>query len=405
MNILVLTYWSFKEGLVQTYTLPYLRQITSHLKSNQVLYLVTFEKENLVLTNEEKQKYKQELAPHRIVWMPFGYSKPGLFTYIKNLFRLLKLYFFVFVKRISHIHTFCTPAGAMGSILSFFSPTTLVLDSFEPHAESMVENGQWSPSSFKYRILYFLEKFQVRLAKYVICTTRGMMSYTKDKYNVDLKKKKHYVKPACVDLNKFGLIEEKEILSRRQSLGFKDEIVAVYAGKLGGIYYDKEVFEFLKVAYEFWDKNFKFLMLTNTSRDDIDKFCAEVGLPSEVVISKFVMHDEVPHYLSVGDFGLTPVKSVPTKRYCTPIKDGEYWALGLPVVITPNISDDSQIIIENGIGAIMNPQDQSTYLQAVERIDGLLTQDGEVLKTQIRSISEQYRSFEISDKIYRDIYS
>ena len=45
----------------------------------------------------------------------------------------------------------------------------------------------------------------------------------------------------------------------------------------------------------------------------------------------------------------TPVKPVPTKRYCTPVKDGEYWALGLPVIITEGISDDSGIIRENGI--------------------------------------------------------
>ena len=56
MRILVLTFWSYKEGLIQTYTLPYLRQINAVLPEGSTIYLLTLEKDRLKLNQEEKAK-------------------------------------------------------------------------------------------------------------------------------------------------------------------------------------------------------------------------------------------------------------------------------------------------------------------------------------------------------------
>ena len=56
--------------------------------------------------------------------------------------------------------------------------------------------------------------------------------------------------------------------------------------------------------------------------------------------SLFVPYNQITDYYQIADFAINPVKPVPSKRYCTSIKDGEYWGMGLPVVITKNISDD-----------------------------------------------------------------
>ena len=109
--------------------------------------------------------------------------------------------------------------------------------------------------------------------------------------------------------------------------------------------------------------------------------------------------------MSLGDFGLTPVKSVPTKKLCTPIKDGEYWAIGLPVVITPDISDDSDIIERYDIGAVIQSLDQKGYQSAIAKIDSLILNNGPKLKAKIRKVAESYRSYRIADEIYKKIYS
>jgi glycosyltransferase involved in cell wall biosynthesis len=187
-------------------------------------------------------------------------------------------------------------------------------------------------------------------------------------------------------------------------MGFENKIVCVYAGKLGGIYLKEEVFDFIKLCYDQWKDNFRFLMLTNATKEEINGEIQRVDLPESIVVSKFVYHDEVPRYLSLGDFAINPVKPVPTKRYCTSIKDGEYWAMGLPVIISPGISDDSEIIEKENTGVVVDFCDNAALSRSIEKVEALvMNKDG--LKEKIRQIAVRYRSFEIAIKIYKEIYN
>lgn len=107
-------------------------------------------------------------------------------------------------------------------------------------------------------------------------------------------------------------------------MGFVNKIVCAYAGKFGGIYLDKEVFQFLRIAYDYWGEAFRILLLSNIDTSEIKKYCVAAGLPFHVVTKLFVPHAEVPKYIGLADFALRPVKPLPSKRYCTPIKNGEY---------------------------------------------------------------------------------
>jgi len=115
---------------------------------------------------------------------------------------------------------------------------------------------------------------------------------------------------------------------------------------------------------------------------------------------------KIQKYLLFADFALNPVKPVPSKRYCTSIKDGEYWATGLPVVITPNIADDSVIIKTTNSGAIIQQLNEAGYLEAVEIIQSMLNNvSRSALKKRIRKLAEKYRNYSIAQKVYQEIYS
>jgi glycosyltransferase involved in cell wall biosynthesis len=315
---------------------------------------------------------------------------------VANLF---KLYRIVKKEKIKTIHAICTPAGGLAYMLSRITGVEFVVDSYEPHAESMVENGTWKKDGLAYKILFFFEKRQTQKAKALIGTTAGMKMYAAEKYGVEVKS--FFVKPACVDLEKFSP-KEKDVPLLKE-LGLENKIVCVYAGKLGGIYLKTEVFDFIKACYDNWRDDFRFLMLTNASRDEIDTESGRAGLPGGVVISRFVFHSEIPAYLSLGDFAINPVKPVPTKRFCTSIKDGEYWAMGLPVVISPNISDDSCIIENEKIGVIVNFNQTTEMSRAVLKVEELL-KSKKILRDTILHVAKRYRSYEIANSIYQKIY-
>lgn len=400
-NILVLTYWGFKDALIQTYTLPYVKQIAS-ITGGKV-FLVCLQQSPNNFSKSELIVISQDLQKENIILINLNYEKFGLKMGLKWGYYLFKLALICFTKNITFIHTWCTPAGALGYILSTITQKPLILDSYEPHAEASVENGTWSKDGFAFRMLFWLEKKQSHHAKHFIAAAKSMKHYATEKYGIT--PLSIFVKPACVDLEKFKpqASKNKELL---KAMRLENKIVCVYAGKFGGIYLAQEVFDFFKAAHDYWGDSFHILLLTNQSESSLRAFCEKSDLDFGIISSKFVPHSEVAQYMSLGDFGITPVKSVPTKQHCTPIKDGEYWALGLPVVITPHISDDSDIIEQNNIGAIWHYDKKGTYLDTIKKIDFLLkSQNKPVLQSKIRAIAEKYRNFGIAENIYKKIYT
>lgn len=347
--------------------------------------------------DEESTKLKQEgIHLIRIKYDHFG---------IKMMLRMVTLFFslkkLIKTESINHIHTWCTPAGALGYILTCFTKKPLVIDSYEPHAEAMVENGSWSSSSFKFKLLFWLEKKQSQKADTVIALTKGMKEYAKKKYSATFKN--YYVKPAMVDLNKFEW-DIQTYHSLREKNNLNDKVVCLYAGKLGGIYLEDKVFDFFKAAYEHWGERLQIFLLTDKSVTEVDKILAKKEIPLTCIKTKFVYYQEIDTYFKIADFAINPVKPVPSKKYCTSIKDGEYWASGLPVVITKNISDDSDIIEQNNIGYVLKNLTKDEYQLACKHIDMLLQEDKETLNKKIREIAIKYRDFEIAEEIYKNIY-
>jgi glycosyltransferase involved in cell wall biosynthesis len=289
----------------------------------------------------------------------------------------------------------------IGTLLACYTRRRLIIDSYEPHAEAMVENGSWKPNSIAFRVLMYFEKKQTRRAAYLICATEGMKTYARQKYGH--RKDNFFVKPACVDLELFSEKKRKNTKLLAE-LGLVGKIVCVYAGKFGGIYLDREVFAFFAASQRLWKDNFHVLLLTNHPKDELKSFAAAEGFDIKALTTRFVAHQEIPDYMGLGDFAITPVKPVPTKRYCTPIKNGEYWALGLPVVTTPNISDDSEIIVANGAGCVIHTLDTPGYDQALSTIQEILKNDRTQTYARVRPLAEKYRDFAIADKIYATIY-
>lgn len=400
-NILILTYWSYKDPLIQTYTLPYVRIIRNIIPKKNTIHLVTFENPLQKIDSLQKENIKHQLKEEGVIWIDYSYSRIGLVAYLKVLSSIFFLLVLSIKEKINVIHCWCTPAGSIGYLLSLITGKKLIIDSYEPHAEAMVENGTWKKNGLAYKLLFFFERLQSKRAIAVIALVESMRDYVVKKYKVRISKM--YTKPSCVDL----IVFNKENFKQQVRIPeLENKIVCVYAGKFGGIYLEKEVFDFFKTASDFWGNKFAALLLTNTTREKIEMLARQAGLDPNMIINMSLTHADIPKYLAMADFAINPVKPVPTKRYCTSIKDGEYWAMGLPVVITKNISDDSDIIRANNTGAIIETLDQKRYGEVIQTIDKLLTSVEKTnLQKKIREIAVKYRNFSLAEKVYGEIYN
>jgi glycosyltransferase involved in cell wall biosynthesis len=401
-NILVLTGWSRTDALVEVYTLPYVRLIRQRLPSGSRLILLTLEPLTLLKDTPRMQSLHAALQAEGIDWRPLPYRRfgpGGWITWCMNLLRVIRL---ARTSALRCIHAWCMPAGTLGYLASRLSGCPLVIDSYEPHAEAMVENGTWKRNGLRHRLLFYFEKRLSRHAFAVVAAVDGMRDYAARKYGVQFRH--FFVKPACVDLDTFCLARRKnpELL---HALALEGKRVCLYAGKFGGIYLQGAVFDFFKAAADRWGDTFRVLLLSNHPEQELRKWAQDSGLDWSFVVLRFVPSASMPDYAGLADFAITPVVPVPTKRYCTPIKDGEYWAMGLPVVITPDISDDSEIIRKHDAGCVLASMDRRAYEDALGKIDALLA-PGETrrLEEKMHGIAETYRNFSIAEGVYDHLY-
>ncbi len=398
-HIVIMSSWSFKEPLTHSYLLPYVRMIVALLPAGSKVWLQTSEKAHLQFRGDEFRNVKNDLAREGINWLPFNYAPFGLMALPRYLKLVWKLRHIVRMEKIDFLHPFAPGAGTTAVFVEMFVRVKIVMDSWEPHAESMVESGVWKRSSLAFRIMWWAEKRLAKRAYYLIAASKGMIDYAKEKWKYVPENIAY--RPACVDIKRMDP-DKFDRNTLRSQFKLEGKIVCVCTGKLDGMYMGKETFQFFSSCFKVWGERFHALLLTETSKSVIDTLALSVGFPSSAFSARHVSFDDVPSFLSMADFAFNPQKPLPSKRFGTPVKDGEYWAMGLPVVIHNDISEDSSIVVNERVGAILGTMSHEDNFRVIAEID-MLMKDSET-HIRCRNAAIKYRSFDLAEKAYRSIY-
>lgn len=397
MAVLCISFWSASDGLSRSAVMPYLTQIRKQVSPLKKVYWITFEKAKP--KRAARLAYKQSLAKRGIEWLPFAYFRFQAFALLYYVGVLIYLRFFVFWESIRVVHCWCMSAGALGYLLCVFSKRRLILDSYEPHAEVMAQAHVWSGKSLAFYILFFLEKRMSHRANHFIALTKAMSAYAEEKYQ--LSSRQFLVRPSCVDMKAFDY-KRFDKNTVRNELNIKSRRVAIYVGKLGGMYLKQDLFDFFAEAHRYYCGDFTALLLGNCEEEEMKVLCGFADFPHCQLVNCAASFERVAYYLAAADFGMTMVKPLPTKRYCSPIKNGEYMAMGLPIITTKEIGDDSYYIACEGLGYVLSHLEESTYRHALENIESLLNEKG--YREKIRKAAFAYKDFDLFGGIYADLY-
>ncbi len=187
----------------------------------------------------------------------------------------------------------------------------------------------------------------------------------------------------------------------RKQLAIPDSaLVGIYCGKFGDIYYKEKAFEILLRAQQFFGENFRLVILTPQDKDTIRQQLIEASFEVSKMYIDLVSHHKVPQYLSAADFAFSMVRPSHVRKYCSPIKTGEYWANGLPVLSAHDIGDDSKIIDESNGGSLFR-DDLSDLEGAFEKIQGIV---GRIRPDPgIVDLAIKYRNFKDLPALYNRI--
>lgn len=329
-NILFLGYWGANDGLSQATISPHL-SILSEMALVDKIYYVSMERGN-------EENFKSSFSD-KIVHCPY-YTGTGLLSKAKDfLFLPIILIRLIKSKNISILIARSSLAGGIGYLATRMLRIPYFVESFEPHAQYMLEANVWKKSSLSYQVARFLEKKQLSTASGIFPVSNAYARDLESNYPMQWIS----TAPCAVNNSVFKFsVRQREAIRTEYDIP-TESIVGIYVGKFGGNYLNEEAFDFFSIAFD-EISGFFLIILCPENHEFISRKLSTKGVSESKFIVTSTSHDRVSGYLSAADFGFALYKPGKSKRAISSIKVGEYWACGLPVVITTGIGDEDQIL-------------------------------------------------------------
>jgi glycosyltransferase involved in cell wall biosynthesis len=192
------------------------------------------------------------------------------------------------------------------------------------------------------------EKETLLKSDYVLCISNVFKKHLIEKHN--LKDINICAFPAYADSNKF-YFDENRRREIRQQLGLEDNFVLVYSGNMNAyqMFPDMlKVFQIIKGIEE----RAHFLVLTIHREKAMEHISYSQLLENDYTLLG-VDHDLMPAYLAAADLGLLFRERHLLNKVANPGKFAEYVMCGLPIMMTDEIGDYSEIMKTQELGIVI----------------------------------------------------
>jgi hypothetical protein len=395
MRILFLGYWGLYDGLTISTVFPHLRLLQAR-SDVRAIRLVTIERGQQA---KAELVFEPGFAVSKISFEPLR-SQPGhnvIFNKIEDFTRFPT----ELVKQVAEfqpdfILARGAPAGALAYLVWQKIKLPFYVESFEPHADYMLESGVWRRYDPRYLFQRYWEKKQKQLAQGLMPVAEN---YRQQLIVEGVPAGRIATVPCSVDVAAFAF-DIKTRQQVRQQVGFTDPaaVIGIYVGKFGGIYYDQEAFIVFRAAADYFGPVFRLLILTPDPVVNVQQRLEVVGLPLAHIYITKAPHYEVPAYLSAADFAFATIKPAACRLFCSAIKIGEYWASGLPVLLPPGIGDDSAIVQAEDGGAVFDLAEPATLPIALGKLDVIWREPGS--RTRVQELALRHRNIERASQAY-----
>lgn len=241
-----------------------------------------------------------------------------------------------------------------------------------------------------------MEQAQVKHARFLIPPTNNQRD---DMIGAGVPGTRIRVIPSIVPMEYFAYSASDRKRVRDRLAIPDDASVGIYVGKFGGLYYDEQAFSIFRKASDLFP-GLHLIVLSPMQMGNILTKAAKAGLNMERFHLDSVPHAEVPAYLSASDFAFSLVRPAPSKRYQSPVKNGEYWANGLPFLMPDGIADDYKLL-RQGLGGAVLDRDLSNIDTAFQELKMILAEPDH--RERIRELARQYRSLDIAERVYEEV--
>lgn len=356
-RVLYISYWGALEQLGQSLVVPAVKKLA---QMGVDLTIITFEKPHDLARTDEMNRVRNMFEDDKIEWIPLKYHKGIRNTpldisngIIHSILKRLR-------KKYDILHARTYIGGLIGLPLAPLIGAKFVYHNEGFYPDEQVDGGTWAENSRPHKVAKYLENKMYQRADGIISLShRAKAILEKDYPN-----KPVIFVPSCVDLETFHLPETRPMFS-------DDEIKLVYIGSVGGRYILDKIGAFVGAARK-TGRNVTLQIFSKADTNLITEMLDKGGLERKAWKLGAVPYSEMPKRLTEYQAGLFFLTQGISEHGCSPTKIGEYWAVGLPVITSPNVSDTDDIINRDKVGIIVKEHTEESYLQAFNELLNLL---------------------------------
>lgn len=376
LKILYVVYWGAAEPLGQSLVLPAVKKL-AQLGVN--LTLVTFEKPADLANQILMADIRNSLEQLGVNWIPLRYNQQPkvAFDFLQGVFRA-----FVIGLRLRPdiVHTRTFVGGLIGMFLVPLLRAKLIFHNEGFFPDEQVDGGVWKKDSAIHKVFKFLEQQMYARANGIIALSYRAKAIIEKLPRVIRKNTPVVVVPSCVDLQHFQPTYSPPSIK-------ENGLRLIYIGSVGRRYWLDKVGRFVAVAAQEIE-NVHLQVLSRMEKNLVASMLATGGLSESNWSYDCVPHTAIPDHLANQHAGLFFLSQGLSEHGCSPTKIGEYWACGLPVITTPNVSDTDEIIRRERVGVVVEAHTDEAYRKAFHELLELLA-DPE-LSQRCRRAAEKY---------------
>ncbi|HEY0744941.1 MAG TPA: glycosyltransferase [Chryseosolibacter sp.] len=341
MNILFLGSWSIGDPLTVATIYPNLRILDGMDVVAKIIF-ITIERKSVF------PQFELQVKNAKVVHVPITPARLGLkildsiADFISARGAVVEI---AKASKIDLVIARGAPAGAIAYLSWRKNKIPFLVESFEPHADYMRESGIWTAIDPRY---LFQKRWEKKQIKYATGLMPVANNYKQVLIQDGVPSEKVFTVPCSVDFKLFNLPDADKGTLRLEYDIPSNAVVGIYAGRFGGLYLEDEAFAIYKAAFSSIE-NFFLIILTPAERHEwVGHRLAEQAIGRDRFIIRAVRHEEVSKYIQMSDFAFATYKPGRAKAFLSPVKLGEYWACGVPVIMTEGVGDESEIMQNTG---------------------------------------------------------
>ncbi|MEO6831509.1 MAG: glycosyltransferase [Chitinophagaceae bacterium] len=400
-RILYISYDGMTDPLGQSQVIPYLAGLR---KAGYEFTILSFEKRQRFAREGALVQGLMDKADIR--WKPlFFTSRPPILSKIYDRWKMrhtaTKL---MRTQHFDMLHCRSYISSELGLLFKKKFGSKFLFDMRGFWADEKKDNGQWDLNKPLFRLIY---KHYKRLEKDFLLQADGIVSLTQAAAD-ELHRQPMYkdvtidIIPCCADLEHFDYHKVDPTAKRTlaSELGIADgEKIITYLGSIGGWYMTDAMFAFYKLLLKQYPE-FKMLILTKETQEEVAAAAAGSGIPSEKLIVRYVPRQDLPTFLSLSDCSIFFIRPTYSKIASSPTKHAELMGMGIPVICNV-IGDTGNIIRETDSGVEVDHFSTEDYEKCIAKIPKILA----IPKETIREGAFKYFDLQQGIKSYENLYS